>query len=56
MTLKPCPYCKRNDLATFADRNAHFVRCFFCGARGPVAECHEDAEAFWNVRDANVSG
>ena len=67
--LKPCPFCGRHSTILRSERmsesgmSLYAVRCYRCGAEGPMVYGHEDdslameaAASFWNGRDSDESG
>lgn len=61
--LKPCPFCGRHSTVFRSERvsakgmSLYAVRCYRCGAEGPMVYGHEDdslatevAANFWNGR------
>lgn len=49
-TLKPCPWCVRQQVIVDVAASGCFVRCRLCGARGPLVYEDSDAVELWNKR------
>lgn len=51
--LKPCPFCKSNNVSLndflYAIR-LWSVHCLSCGARGPDSDAEQEAIEAWNKR------
>ena len=55
MTLLSCPFCGEKEWSIHhEDHNEAFVRCDYCGARGPWANTENTAKVVWNARVLTV--
>jgi len=50
MTLLSCPFCGEKEWSVQEVDNETFVRCDYCGARGPWANTANRARVVWNAR------
>jgi len=51
--VKPCPYCRAKGESIVADTDggSHWVLCFLCGSRGPLATTEAKAWELWGLAE-----
>ena len=49
MTLKPCPFCKGNDISVYG-ASVYWAECGDCFCEGPVCKTEKEAIKAWNTR------
>jgi Lar family restriction alleviation protein len=49
-TLKPCPFCGKEEQEDHETDEGHVVRCGWCGALGPWSGMLGEAIDLWNDR------
>jgi len=47
--INPCPFCGKKEHELWEDQEI-YIRCQYCGARGPDADEVEHAVKEWNTR------
>jgi Lar family restriction alleviation protein len=52
--MKPCPFCKGDELRVGDKGTEVFIYCYICGARGPTATTKAAAIEKWDTREVKV--
>lgn len=47
---KRCPFCEKTDTRMDANQDGYWVKCMWCGARGPHERTEQEAKESWNRR------